>query len=52
MTWLTHIKTIAENIKQSIDDWCKDYDEELEQWKEEDPEAYYEYMAQQEFKRY
>lgn len=49
---LRKAKEILTNIKQLIDDWCEEQDRDMEEWKEEDPEAYYEYMAQQEFKRY
>ena len=44
---LNKIKAIVENVKQRIDDWQEEYNADMEKWKVEDPEAYYEYIATQ-----
>ena len=52
---MTMFETIIESIetlKQKIDDWIEEHDTEMEKWKEEDPEAYYEFIATQYNKKY
>ena len=47
----TIIKSIK-TLKQKIDDWIDERDSEMEKWKEEDPEGYYEYIDMQYNKKY
>ena len=48
---LNKIKAIVENVKQRIDDWQEECNADMEKWKAEDPEAYYEYIATQYYKQ-
>lgn len=47
---LNKLISIVENIKQRLDDLIEERDLEMEKWKEEDPEAYYEYITTQYYK--
>ena len=51
---MTMFETIIEsikNLKQKIDDWTDERDAEMEKLKEEDPEAYYEYIIATQYDR-
>lgn len=43
---------LIKNIKQRINDWFKQRNEDLKKWKEEDPDSYYEYLSGLHDKKY
>jgi len=49
---LNKIKSTINGIKHHIDEFVEMRNTEMEKWKEEDPDAYYEYLAMQYDEKY
>ena len=52
MTMFETVTKSIKTLKQKIDDWIDEHDAEMEKWKEEDPEGYYEFIATQYDRKY